>query len=210
MSAFWGAKTRQQKGITFSVDNVVPAIRSLPETQLDVSLKMRSDCALVLMPDRTASAAMTPQMQNIAKLEQRHAIALAAGRKSRLAEHASSFTHPLIESVHIAFSEHRPLLLSPDAIWLVIAQGFGIHVRENAEALRSRLVRHADKKELVVVCDGLTEEDWQDAMAAFSHLIRENTDPVLHETLVCDFSTTTPSIRTASEVALDGCLRALF
>jgi len=36
----------------------------------------------------------------------------------------------------------------------------------------------------------------------FSAQIREATDPVMHETLVCDFSTTTPAIRTASEVAL--------
>jgi Domain of unknown function (DUF4419) len=39
-------------------------------------------------------------------------------------------------------------------------------------------------------------------LRAFSTQIREASDPVLHETLVCDFSTTMPEIRTAGELVL--------
>src|SRR5215472_5878390 len=56
--------------------------------------------------------------------------------------------HPFIYAVQEAFSSHYPLTLSPDAIWLVIAQGFGHHIAENAEALRHRLVRHREKQTL--------------------------------------------------------------
>jgi hypothetical protein len=77
-----------------------------------------------------------------------------------------------------------------------------MHVRENAEALRSRLVRHRGKKTLEVIAFDFDEDNWRCAIDDFSRLIRENSDPVLHETLICDFSTTTASIRTASEVAL--------
>jgi hypothetical protein len=31
--------------------------------------------------------------------------------------------HPLIAAAHLAFSQHRPLLLSPDVIWVTIVQG---------------------------------------------------------------------------------------
>ncbi|MGB3653483.1 MAG: DUF4419 domain-containing protein, partial [Rivularia sp. (in: cyanobacteria)] len=31
--------------------------------------------------------------------------------------------HSLVNAVHQAFAEHRPLLLTPDAIWMAIAQG---------------------------------------------------------------------------------------
>jgi hypothetical protein len=31
--------------------------------------------------------------------------------------------HPLLGAVGRAFAEHRPLVLSPDAVWLTIAQG---------------------------------------------------------------------------------------
>jgi hypothetical protein len=115
---------------------------------------------------------------------------------------AVSRTHPLIDTVHSAFSEHRPLSLSPDAIWLVIAQGFSHHVAENAERLRGRLVRHQGKRTLEEEVGGLTLATFGSAIAGFSGQIREASDPVLHETLICDFSTTTPEILTASEVVL--------
>lgn len=115
---------------------------------------------------------------------------------------AGSFCHSLIDAVHVAFSQHRPLTLSPDDIWLVIAQGFGHHVAENAEALRPRLVRHQGKCDLSAIVDDLSLASFEQAITSFSSQIMDATDPVLHETLVCDFSTTTPAIRTASEVAL--------
>jgi hypothetical protein len=116
--------------------------------------------------------------------------------------HVGSRCHSLIEAVQIAFSQHRPLVLSPDCIWLTIAQGFSHHIRENAEALRSRLVRHHGEKELCETIPNLSGESFQRAVAGFSAQIREASDPVLHETLICDFSTTTPDMRTASEVVL--------
>jgi hypothetical protein len=42
----------------------------------------------------------------------------------------------------------------------------------------------------------------EQAIGSFSAKIRDETDPVLHDTLICDYSTTTPAIRVASEVAL--------
>jgi hypothetical protein len=115
---------------------------------------------------------------------------------------ASPMLHPLIQAIHLAFSQHRPLVLSPDGIWLTIVQGFGHHVHENAEALRDRIVRHEGKKELHVETESLNEDQWPLLTAQFSSLIRDNSDAVLHETLMCEFSTTTPTIRTAMEVAL--------
>jgi hypothetical protein len=52
-----------------------------------------------------------------------------------------------------AFAEHRPLVLTPDCVWLTIEQGFAHHVAENAETLRPRLVRHEGKQELVAAID---------------------------------------------------------
>jgi hypothetical protein len=110
--------------------------------------------------------------------------------------------HPLIEAVQTAFSQHRPLILSPDCLWLVIAQGFGHHITANAEAFRHRLVGHQGKRSLTQKLDDWTLDDFKVAIAGLSAQIREATDPVLHENLTCDFSTTTLESRTASEVAL--------
>lgn len=54
-------------------------------------------------------------------------------------------------------------MLTPDAIWLTLAQGFALHVNENAEALRDRFVRHDGRKTLVVH----SAEGWAAAFEGF-------------------------------------------
>src|SRR4029077_9217453 len=58
--------------------------------------------------------------------------------------------HGLVNAVHLAFSEHRPLVLTPDIIWLTLAQGFAHHINIHAEALRSRFVNHKGRMTLLV------------------------------------------------------------
>ena len=114
--------------------------------------------------------------------------------RARVEPSLVSKLHPLVEAVSLAFSQHRPLTLSPDSIWMVIQQGFAHHVTENAEALRSRLVRHQDKVTLSAAVFDLSPASFESAIAAFSSQIRDATDPVIYESLLCDFSTTTPTI----------------
>ena len=47
-----------------------------------------------------------------------------------------------IAATHFAFSQHRPLVLSPDMIWVTILQGLAQHVKNHAEKLRSQFVGH--------------------------------------------------------------------
>jgi hypothetical protein len=110
--------------------------------------------------------------------------------------------HPLIEAVGIAYAQHHHLVLSPDHIWLTIAQGFGHHITLNAEKFRHRLARHSGKKTLSNLVFGSDLADWRAGIANFSAQIQAATDPVIHETLVCDFSTSEADARTASEIVL--------
>jgi hypothetical protein len=76
------------------------------------------------------------------------------------------------------------------------------YVAANAETLRHRLVRHEGRRELVAAITGWSPAEFELGIARFLAQIREATDPVLHENPGLRFSTTTPAIRTASEVAL--------
>jgi len=97
--------------------------------------------------------------------------AIVHGRSPELRVVAGPRSHPLLDAVHLAFSEHRPLVLSPDVVWLTIAQGVAQHVRLHAEELRPRLVRHAGKRELVVTCPQASmptyEASWREIVAGF-------------------------------------------
>src|SRR5438067_632133 len=73
---------------------------------------------------------------------------------------------PLLGAVYTAFSHHRPLVLTPDAVWLTISQGIAHHMARHGERLRSRFVAHTGRIVLQFDADwipGSPENPWQDA-----------------------------------------------
>jgi len=113
---------------------------------------------------------------------------------------------PLLAAVYKAFSEHRPLILSPDAVWITIAQGVAHHMVLHGEELRSRFVAHSGKLDLVFECqdwvDGSPENPWPDAFSSWSGQIREHVGASVHDTLRCDFSTSGPVERAVSDIVI--------
>jgi hypothetical protein len=65
-------------------------------------------------------------------------------------------------------------------------------------------------RELSANVSNLSTASFERAIESFSAQIRDETDPVLHETLICDFSTTAPASRVASEVALTDTFSSYF
>lgn len=49
-----------------------------------------------------------------------------------------------------AYADHRPFVLSPDMIWLLISQGFARHINGNQESMRNELVDFSGKLSLIV------------------------------------------------------------
>lgn len=168
--------------ITFAVDEVEPATVPLPTT------------SAMEMSER--------------RFGQRAAVCWEPGRRvvgspdrSVLSEQGD--IHPLVGAVHLAFSEHRPLILGPDAVWLTIAQGVAQHVNSHAETLRSDLVRHRGKKVLRIPIQESprTIHQWAALIDNFSSHLQEQ-HPELAALVRCDYSTTTPGERLASQVVL--------
>ena len=125
----------------------------------------------------------------------------------------SAFSHGLMEAVHIAYADHYPLVLSPDTIWLTIAQGFANHVNVNAEKLRKRFVAHEGKKMILIERDhfskGNPDNDWQGCFAEFSDKIEEHIGKK-RDLVVSKFSTTNPISKAASELVLMDSMKAYF
>jgi hypothetical protein len=114
--------------------------------------------------------------------------------------------HPVVAATHLAFNDHRPLVLSPDGIWLLVAQGFANHVNANADDLRRRLVRHAGKVVIQVRRDnfikGSPDNPWAEALDEFTRQIREHVSEGTHDLLRPTFSTTGPAERAAAQIVL--------
>ncbi|MET9225396.1 DUF4419 domain-containing protein [Lentzea sp. NPDC003310] len=117
--------------------------------------------------------------------------ALATGGDARVLK--PNGVHPLLHAVAQAFAEHRPLVLSPDAVWLTIARGISEHVKLHAEELRPALVGHEGKKALRVEYG--PADTWEQIVEG---LAKQVGDPLFE----CDFSTSTEVERLAGRIAL--------
>ena len=122
--------------------------------------------------------------------------------------------HPVAAATTLAFSEHRTLTLSPDIIWLLIAQGFAHHVNANAETLRRQLVRHQGKLTITVRRDDFVmespENPWSEVFQEFARHIREHIGEETYAMLRPAFSTTGPTERAAADVVLLDTMQSFF
>lgn len=111
-----------------------------------------------------------------------------------------------------AWCQHRPVVLTPDAIWLIICQQFSHIVNENPEQYRGVLVNHEGKNELKVESNDLfsKQADWEGLIGRFTAEIDKYTNHGLATTLVADFSTTGTDERIASEVTLMDVVKSYF
>lgn len=111
-----------------------------------------------------------------------------------------------------AWCQHCPVVLTPDAIWLIICQQFSHIVNENPEKYRGVLVNHEGKKELKVESNDLfsNQADWEGLISRFTAEIDKYTNNGLATTLVADFSTTGTDERIASEVTLMDVVKPYF
>jgi hypothetical protein len=112
-----------------------------------------------------------------------------------------------------AYAEHRPLVFSPDMIWVLISQGFARYVNAHPEELRDQLVNHSGKMELVVQSDKdlLSEDaDWEKMMGDFTAQINENTKGDIAKTITADFTTTGITERITSQITLMETMKSYF
>jgi len=162
--------------VTFAVDDVAPATAPLIETKTHVAVERMLESPVESCCDYSDNV--------IARV----------------------VYHPLLAAVFLAYSEHRPLVLTPDAVWLTIAQGVAHHMVLHADRLRERFVKHQGKLALVVELDdwvkGPPENPWPEAFAGWAAQIREHVGGEAYDVLVNDFSTTGVVERAASHVVL--------
>ncbi|MBO4564471.1 MAG: DUF4419 domain-containing protein [Bacteroidaceae bacterium] len=113
-----------------------------------------------------------------------------------------------------AYAYHRPLVLSPDMIWLLISQSFGEFVYKNAEELRSQIVSHEGQKEIKIYSkhDLLSDKDvdWDDIFNQFEQQLAANTKGDIAKTITADFTTTGRTERIASQITLMNALKQYF
>ena len=119
-----------------------------------------------------------------------------------------------VAAVHAAYSNHYPLVLSPDQLWLVIAQGFAFHINANAEKLRKKFIDHEGKKTIEIRRDdfvkGSPKNPWGEALDDFCEGIRRHVGDKTYDLLTPAFSTTGPVERAAANIVLMNTFKEYF
>ncbi len=121
----------------------------------------------------------------------------------------------LLGTAVASFAHHYPLTLSPDDVWLAIAQGFALHINQNVEALRSHFVDPRVKGKTLIrllrdnFVKGSPDNDWPGCFDEFNEKIRDHVGKPA-DFVTGGFSTTGPIELSASQVVLMDALQGYF
>lgn len=190
------------KGIRSSVQDQAPILHHSA-----TEICFRADEVEPYLVPCTLTKTRTRVRQNIG----RPLLACSHDESSEVVLAAGAAIHGLVNAVYFAFSEHRPLVLTPDALWITIAQGLAHHLTNHAEALRSNVVRHKGKITLEAATMELQEpQHWASIVQQWSDGISQHVRNDLYQLMICDFSTTSPVIQTASQVVMMDAFQQYF
>ena len=120
----------------------------------------------------------------------------------------SSSLHPFVEAVKMAYSDHLPLVISPDMIWYLITSGAATHINKNAEKLRATFVNHQGKEKIVIKSDQMIP--WSEMIDQFASEISKRTNNGIEEKIVADFTTTNKITRIVSQIVLMDSMKQYF
>jgi hypothetical protein len=119
--------------------------------------------------------------------------------------------HAFFNGMYAAYADHRPFVLSPDMIWLLVSQGFAHHVNNNAEKLRPLFVDFSGNRSLMVQRLGkIKPDEWETVFPEFTEQISKYVGNELIDALSCNFSTTTATSKIASEITTMKSMESYF
>lgn len=128
----------------------------------------------------------------------------------------SVFHHGLncfIKAAHFAFDRHYPITLSPDMLWLLVCQGAAMHINQDPEAQRYKLVNFSGKEKIIVRRDDFVygaPNPWNEVIPEFTGEVNKLLHTDLLQTFRPGFTTSGQNETLACEIAfLDG-LSAFF
>lgn len=192
--------TYAQNGITFKVEEL-----SKPEKLLKTVSYVDIYPSLIL-----SDTGLTPFDLEKKKIDVPYNILAKSKAPDQLVNYDyNSFFYGMYE----AYSNHRPFILSPDMIWLLISQGFTRHVKANQESMRKYFVDFAGKISLIVESKKPLDDPalaWEEIFPKFTDQIKEHTGDELVELLSCNFSTTTSVEKIASEITIMEAVKPYF
>lgn len=117
-----------------------------------------------------------------------------------------TFMHPFVATLHYGFAQHRPVVISPDMIWLMILQGFSKHIQLNSDSIQSSILNFTGKKTIRIrhneFIKGNFSNNWQSTVPEITNQIFKDLKPELKPLFINEFSSSTPETIIAFQITL--------
>lgn len=106
----------------------------------------------------------------------------------------SEIVSPLIQTLHLAFSQHYPVSLKPEVLWYTISSEMAKHIKYNSEKYKKLFNGDPKEKKIIRTEDnsliyGCGMEKWLPAMELYRPLLAENIPTKTQNMFLPDFST---------------------
>jgi hypothetical protein len=132
----------------------------------------------------------------------------------RVFRRTSGVMHPMVGAIHQAYQDHRPLVLSPDMFWLLVAQGLALHVNNHPDEFRDRFRVGPGQEEIEILNDdlrkGSSENAWENVVEDFCEQITDRIGGDNYAQIVTTFSTTGLVDRAANVIVLMDTVKSYF
>ena len=122
---------------------------------------------------------------------------------------------PVLNGFYLAHSNHYPIRIKPDHIWLLIVQAFSNHVNANAEDLRHYFVNFSGQQTLVVNYDlsdisQVNNKVLEDFSGQINKQMEDYLGKEILETLTPDFTTTDYDSTMVCKISIMGAFKKYF
>jgi hypothetical protein len=121
-----------------------------------------------------------------------------------------TYMHPLMQATNIAYSDHLPLILTPDIIWNCISNATAIYINKYSEELRKTFVDHEGKQTITVQMLDRSGKEWDSVFNKFSGQIKEKTKNGIVDMLEANFSTTNAISKVSSQIVIMDAMQKYF
>ena len=162
-----------------------------------VLLASSASFADVVVKDEKIKRSVPKEKENVLdKIKENNNGLLLARFTEKISNVGEDEVHPFIGMVAKAYAEHYPIEIYPDDIWLLLMDGFKIHININREKLKNKFVLTGADSSLVIEDNSLTlsspPEKWeQDVLVVYDSLFQK-IPAKTRASFDVNFSTTTP------------------
>lgn len=170
-------KNHSNNEISFEVDKVRLAKKYLKEQKLDSAVKYKIQKEIKFLPPTQQNLRIIPTKNNA-----------------------------FIQTVQNCYDEHRPLILTPDIIWLAITQAVSIHLNQNLKEYQIKIFKDTSNSTIEIRKrdDSLSfqKDNWSKILTTISEEVNNNVNKNYYSFFVPKFSTSTQVVKTAFEITM--------